>query len=102
MSNRGANILATMKTRDVLRALGQKGFVPSQTDHAYMVLYVNGKESPIRTRVSHGSDEINDYLIHLMCRQLWLDKKKFMELIDCPLSFPDYLKELEGQGFKLT
>lgn len=91
-----------IKARDVLKGLERKGFSQSESDHSFMVLYVNGKKTPIRTRVSHGSDEIDDHLIHLMSRQLWLDKKKFMELIDCPFTFPEYLKELEGQGFNFT
>ena len=91
-----------VKARDVLKSLERKGFSQSESDHSFMILYVNGKKTPIRTRISHGSDEISENLIHLMSRQLWLDKRKFLNLIDCPLTLTEYLKELEEQGFNFT
>ena len=94
--------MGTIKVRDVLSGLERKGFCRTEGDHSHLILYVNGKKTPIRTKVSHGSNEIGESLIHLMSKQVRLDKKQFMDLIYCPLALPDYLKELEGQGFTFT
>jgi hypothetical protein len=94
--------MGTIKVRDVVNGLERKGFCKSEGDHSFLVLHVNGKKTSIYTKVSHGSNEIGDNLIHLMSVQVKLDKKKFMDLIYCPLALPDYLKELEGQGFAFT
>jgi len=94
--------MVTLKARDVLKGLAKKGFSRSEGDHTHLVLYVNGRKTSIRTKVSHGSGEIDDHLIHLMSTQLWLDKEKFINLIHCPLTFDGYLRELEKQGKSFT
>ncbi len=94
--------MVTIKVRDVLNGLEKKGFSRSEGDHSHLVFYVDGKKTAIRTKVSHGSSEIDDRLIHLMSIQLRLDKRKFIDLICCPLTLDDYLKELEEQGITFT
>ena len=91
--------MGTMKARDVLNGLGKKGFCRSDSDHSHLILYVDGKKTEIRTKVSHGSIEINDRLINLMSIQLHLERKDFMNLVYCPLTLADYLKELAKKGF---
>ena len=93
--------MVSVKTNDVLHGLEKKGFIRSEGDHSHLVLYLNGKRTMIRTKVSHGNSEIGDHLIGLMSCQLKLDKKKFMDLIYCPLTLDAYLKELDGQGIRL-
>jgi len=94
--------MVTIKMRDIVHGLGKKGFCASESDHTRLVLYVNGKKTEIRTKVSHGSNEINDHLINLMSIQVKLEKDQFIDLIDCPLTLNDYLKELEKQGITFT
>ncbi|MHB8566714.1 MAG: hypothetical protein ACYC9U_06400 [Nitrososphaerales archaeon] len=79
-------------------SLKKKGFELSQGDHRFFVLYVNGKKTSVWTKVSHSGKEINDNLIHAMSAQLRLDKKQFLDLIECPLSKEDYVHELTKQG----
>ena len=94
--------MTILKVRDVLKGLGKKGFFPEEGDHTHLILHLNGKKTIIRTKVSHGSNEINDSLINLMSIQTKLDKKKFIDLINCPLSMEEYLQELRNQGISLS
>jgi hypothetical protein len=89
--------MTSLKPRVVTEGLKKKGFRLSEGDHRYFILYVDGKKTSIWTKVSHGSKEINDSLIHMMSAQLKLDKKQFHDLIDCPLSREAYLEELRRQ-----
>lgn len=92
--------MPTMKVRDVLVGLNKKGFLQDENDHKHLILYVNGKKTIVRTKVSQGASEINDHLINLMSMQLHLEKKEFMDLVNCPLSFDDYIKKLNNAGLK--
>ena len=94
--------MATLKARKILSGLEKKGFVQAEGDHTYLILYVNGKKTSIRTKVSHGSNEINDYLINKMSMQVKLERKKFLDLVNCPLSLERYLEELRSQGYCFT
>ena len=78
--------MATLKARKVLSGLEKKGFVQAEGDHTFLIFYVNGKKTSIHTKVSHGSNEINDYLINKMSIQIKLEKQKFLDLVNCPLS----------------
>ncbi len=93
--------MVSIKMNDILHGLAKKGFIRSEGDHSHFVLYVAGKKTFIRTKVSHGGSEIGDHLIGLMSWQLKLDKEKFMDLIYCPLTLDAYLKELENQGIRV-
>ena len=94
--------MANLKARDVLSGLEKKGFVQAEGDHTFLIFYVNGKKTSIHTKVSHGSNEINDYLINKMSIQIKLEKKKFLDLVACPLSLERYLEELKSQGYCFT
>lgn len=82
--------------KDVAASLKKKGFVPSNSDHIKYYLHVGGRRTVIRTKVSHGEKEISDNLLSLMARQLKLTRKQLMDLVDCPLSFSDYVKHLQA------
>ena len=94
--------MATLKARKILSGLEKKGFVQAEGDHTFLIFYVNGKKTSIHTKVSHGSNEINDYLINKMSIQIKLEKKKFLDLVTCPLSLERYLEELKSQGYYFT
>jgi len=93
--------MPTMKVRDILTGLNKKGFLQGESDHTHLILHVNGKKTDVRTKVSHGAREIDDYLIGMMSKQLHLDKNDFKNLVYCPLSFDDYLKKLSAEGIDL-
>ncbi len=44
--------MPTMKVRDVLVGLGKKGFLQDGTDHKHLILYVNGKKTEVRTKLT--------------------------------------------------
>ena len=75
--------MAALKARKVLSGLEKKGFVQAEGDHTFLIFYVNGKKTSIHTKVSHGSNEITDYLINKMSIQVKLEKKKFLDLANC-------------------
>jgi hypothetical protein len=94
--------LVTIKTGKLLRGLQKKGFVQSEGDHTFLILCVNDRKTSIHTKVSRGGREIDDYLINKMSIQLKLERKKFLDLVNCPLSLEGYLKELKSQGYLFT
>lgn len=89
----GASNMALQK-RKVVSSLTKKGFEKDDEGHHVYLRYrfLNGGESKIRTRVSHGSrpKDLNDYRISEMSRQVGLTKKEFLELVSCPMSQDDY------------
>ena len=90
--------MTVLKTRDVIRALIKKGFQSVEGDHTYFILYIDRKKTSIRTKISHGSREIDDFLMGMMASQLKLDKKGFKEFIDCKKSQENYINELKREG----
>lgn len=85
----------TVKTKDIDRSLCKKGFeCVKDSDHVRYILYVNGVKTRIRTKMSHGENEIGDNLVLKMSHQLKLSKSGFMDLIRCPLSKEEYVKIL--------
>ena len=85
----------TVKTKDVDRSLCKKGFrCVKDSDRVRYILYVNDIKTRIRTKISHGENEIGDDLILKMSHQLKLSKSGFMDLIRCPLSEEEYVKIL--------
>ena len=91
--------MATLKTRKIINSLTAKGFMPQNGDHKYLLFFVNGKKTRIKTKVSHGEDEIGDFLISQMQQQTHLKKKQdFLDLVNCPLSQRDYENILRSQG----
>lgn len=92
--------MTSIKTNKVLKGLTKKGFFLEKGDHKRLIFYFDGKKTEIRTKLSHGSKEINDFLIHKMSIQIKLDnKKQFIDLIDCPMTSNSYLKQLQKKGF---
>lgn len=83
---------------DIGAALRKKGFVPRENDHTFYHLFVNGKKTIISTKISHGEKEIRDKLLGMMARQLRLSRRDFLNLVDCPLTFDEYVKLLRDSG----
>jgi hypothetical protein len=78
--------------REIETGLSNKGFVKRDGDHNYFI-YVSlaGKKSMAKTKTSLGRGfDIDDNLLGQMARQCGLTKKRFLDLVDCPLQRPDY------------
>jgi predicted RNA binding protein YcfA (HicA-like mRNA interferase family) len=80
--------------KKVAANLTSKGFTTLEGDHTFYRLYVDGKNTGIRTKISHGEKEIHDGLLAQMAKQTKLVKKEFLELVDCPLTLERYLELL--------
>jgi hypothetical protein len=89
--------MASRKAREIKDSLIKKGFISVQRDHTYLFLYVDGRKSSIHTKISHGIKEYGDNLLSLMSRQLHLSTKQLDDLLDCPLSYDDYLSILKDK-----
>jgi len=85
----------------VVKSLKKKGFALSsrKRDHDYYY-YTDESTSTIYTKVSRGSNykSIGDSLLGKMARQIHLDKKEFLQFVDCPLSSEMYAQILKDKG----
>ncbi len=84
--------------RDVIAGLERKGFQRKENDHTFLHLWVDGKKTPVYTKVSHGEREIGDKLLAMMARQTRLVRRDFLNLVDCPLKFDEYVAILRKDG----
>jgi hypothetical protein len=83
--------------RMVEASLVAKGFQKVEGDHSFFIYYdVNGKKSPVRTKMSHGtsSKQLSDNLISVMAKQCRLSSRDFKSLVNCPLSRLEYERKL--------
>lgn len=78
------------KSREILAVLERKGFKRRETHHTYLYLYVDGKRTAVKTKVSHGRSEYGRELQRRMATQLHLTPDEFDALIECSLSFETY------------
>ena len=77
--------------------MSKKGFAQIDSHHKMFWLYVDGKKTGIRTRISQGEKTLDDYLIGCMSKQMRLTKKEFTSFVDCTMSGADYqAKMLKG------
>lgn len=84
-----------MKTSKIAASLLKKGFVQKETHHSYYFLFVNGKKTSIRTRLSHGSKEYSSGLLSTMKKQLGMETMNELEdFINCPMSGEAYVELL--------
>jgi predicted RNA binding protein YcfA (HicA-like mRNA interferase family) len=88
-----------MKSRDIRKALLQKGFKISNSDHTFYTFYYRGKKTNIFTKISHGETDISVSLISKMARQIKLSKNEFKSFVDCPLTAELYLEHLTANSF---
>ena len=87
--------MATRKAREIKEGLIKKGFITVQGDHTFLFLSIEGRKSSIRTKISHSIKEYGDNLLSLVARQLKISTRQLDDLLDCPLSYDDYLAILE-------
>lgn len=87
--------MATRKPKELKQGLKNKGFKESNQDHKFYFLYIDGKRTPIKTKVSHGSKEYGDGLLIAMKHQVRLDtKQQFLDLVDCDMTKEEYIQFL--------
>ena len=91
--------MASRRSTAVQAGLLKKGFRVEERGHHYLVLYVDGQRTTIRTKVSHGRMDYGDSLLSRMKEQLRLPTvRQLLRLIDCPMESGEYLTLLrEGR-----
>lgn len=90
--------MATYKPRILEKALLSKGFAKDNKHHRMLWFYLDGKKTAIRTRISHDAKDYGDPLLGEMSKQVKLPRKKFTDLIECPMSREDYIGHLRSAG----
>ena len=83
------------KVKNIKASLLRKGFVVREGDHTYFYYKtIEGKETTIRTKFSHGKREYDDHLLSLVSKQLEISRSELLELIECPLDRKGYEEKL--------
>ena len=83
------------KQRDIERGLVKKGFQQTESHHHFFVYHsCEGKKTTVKTKTSHGNQELSSYILQQMARQIYLSKIDFLKLIDCPMSRHQYEEHL--------
>jgi len=78
-------------------ALLRKGFRVEQRHHRFLILYVDGRRTAIRTKISHGGKDYGDFLLSRMREQLRLPTvRQLLRLIDCPMDSDEYVTVLRA------
>ena len=98
----------TYKGREIISTLKKKGFKEKASDHIRLILTINGKETKIRTKISHShkSKQIPTWILVEIAKQLGfkdphtnkVDWQAFYDLLDCPMDYPTYLNYLQQKG----
>jgi len=94
--------MPALDPRKTLNNLKKKGFADAKNkskDHIRLEFWHNGKLTRAHTKFSHNFQELNDFLIGQMSKQLCLSRRQFIDLSECPLNQKDYQKILKDQGF---
>jgi hypothetical protein len=94
--------MAALDHGDTLSNLKKKGFKKDEThksgDHVRLEFWHNGKLTRARTKLSHNREDLNDFLISQMSKQICLTKKEFIEFAKCDISQEDYENLLKSKG----
>lgn len=92
--------MSSKDTLDIARALLGKGFRQRQGDHKRYFLYVDGRKTSIWTKLSHSVKQYGPNLLAKIQKQLRFqgDRQRFNDLLDCPMSYEEYVAYLRERG----
>jgi len=82
----------------ILKALKAKGFSSKMSGHIKLTFVYRGRDTSIRTWVSHGKRDISDRLLGIMAEQLSLSRRQLDDLVDCPLGERELAALYEEKG----
>ncbi len=82
----------------ILKALKRKGFSSKMSGHIKLTFIFDGKETAIRTWISHSKKEISDRLLGIMAEQLSLSRQELDDLVDCSLGKRELITLYEQKG----
>jgi hypothetical protein len=90
--------MSPLDSKKAYKAMCKKGFKEASNksnDHKRIEFWFEGKLTRCRTKFSHNDQEINDYLISQMSKQVALSKNQFVEFAQCTLSESGYIEILK-------
>lgn len=93
--------MSPLDSKKTYKAMIKKGFQEATNrsdDHKRVEFWHKGKLTRCRTKFSHNSEEINDWLISQMSKQISLSKKQFIEFAKCTLSEESYVQILKEKS----
>ncbi len=87
-----------IKKAEVARIFEKLRLDVRSTKHRYGWFIFEGKKV-LRVHYSHGKGDIPGRVTDKIRSQLKLTQKDFRKLIDCPMSFEDYIAVLKRKGY---
>ena len=87
-----------MKKKEIEKIFRKLDLNVRSTGHQYGWLLVNGTKI-LRVHYSHGRGDIPGKVINKIRGQLKLSKRDFKDLIECPLTYEDYISILKQKRF---
>lgn len=90
--------MGSRKNFVIVKRLTKKGFHAEMSGHIKLTFCYNGRDTAIRTWVSHGKKEISDRLLSIMAEQLGLSRQQFDDLVDCRLDGQELAALYEESG----
>lgn len=84
--------------KQVSSALQKKGFAEANKHHKFLVLYVDGVKTPIRTKVSHGAKTYTGHLAGCLRRDLKVGNAELTGLVSCTMSGDEYVEYLRANS----
>jgi predicted RNA binding protein YcfA (HicA-like mRNA interferase family) len=93
--------MASLKSKDFAHALEKKGFKKSAhtkqrgrrgrgNHHIYYYFFYKGKQTKVKTRISHGNKEYDDKVISDIKKEMYLDKNELFDFVRCKLTESKY------------
>lgn len=92
--------MAVLDGKKTYKAMCSKGFTETEQggkDHKRIEFWHEGKLTRIRTMFSHNNQDLNDSLIALMSKQVYLTKREFLSFAECTLTQEAYIEILRAQ-----
>ena len=74
------------------------GFVCEYRKDIWYFHVVDGGRTGIRTKMSHGEEEVGENLLHKMARQLRLTRRELDCFVDGTLTQAEYITKLRTKG----
>lgn len=92
--------MATLDSNKTYKSMCKKGFQEAENkgnDHKRIEFWYDGKLTRCRTKFSHNAEELNNYLIGEMAKQIALSRNEFIEFAKCTLSKEGYVTILKSK-----
>ncbi len=86
-----------LKKREAEALFDKLQLVTQTSHHKTATLYYEGR-AIIRTRISHGQGDISPIIVAKMRSQLKVSEQQLRKLIECSMSYEDYIRLLKQKG----